>query len=199
MAMDVAAFTKQLREDGIEGARLEAEKIIAEAKRRAQHIIDEATSSAKKLKHDAQEEITQKVQRSEAEMKLVARDLILMVKKRIEEVAGGLLLEKVTQVLASDEVIKSALTEIVRQHHDVQDWELTTGRSLAKAAVEDLFKKAGARVKLAEGLKKTGFELRAKDGAEVLEVTDESVVEAFQRLLSPELGKILDAWLASTR
>ncbi|NLI77937.1 MAG: hypothetical protein GX442_16045 [Candidatus Riflebacteria bacterium] len=197
MATDVASFTKQLREDGIEAARQEADKIIAEAKARAQHLIDEAASSVKKQKHDAQEEIAQKTQRSEAEMKLVARDLILMVKKKIEDVAAALLSEKVAAALSAEDVVKSSLVELLKQHPGNHDWELVTGQSLAKATVEDLFKKAGARVQLTEGLKKAGFELRQKDGAEVLEVTDESVVEAFRRLLSPELGKILDARLES--
>jgi V/A-type H+-transporting ATPase subunit E len=197
MATDVATFTKQLREEGIEAARQEAEKIIAEAKARAQHIIDEAASSVKKMKHDAQEEIAQKVQRSEAEMKLVARDLILMVRKKIEEVAAALLAEKVTEALRSEEVVKDALKALLAQHPGSHDWEVKTGQALAKAAIEDLFKKAGARVKLAEGLQKAGFELRQKDGAQVIEVTDESVVAAFKRLLSPELGKLLEMRLES--
>jgi len=199
MPTDVAAFTKQLREDGVEGARQEAEKIISEAKRRAQQIIDEATSAAKELKHDAQEEITRKLQRSEAEMKLAARDLILIVKKKIEAVATGLLLEKVSTSLEAEEVIKMSIAEIIKQQKPGLAWELKTGKALAKSVVEDLFKKAGARVKLAEGLGKAGFELRQADSAEVIEVTDESVVAAFGRLLSPELCKVLDALLETKK
>jgi hypothetical protein len=42
-------------------------------------------------------------------------------------------------------------------------------------------------------LKKAGFEMRQVEGNEVIEVTEDSITESFQRLLSPELKKIIEA------
>ena len=203
MATDVAAFAKQLREEGIEAAKQEAERIIAEAKAKAAQIVDEAKSSAAKLHQNAQEEIARKRQRSEAELKLVARDLILTVKGQIEQVAAGLLREKVAKALSTEEVVKASLIELMKNQSTGKEWEMTlgttVGQPLAQAVVGDLFQTTGASVKLSEGFKKAGFQLKGLGGTEVVEVSDESITEAFRRLLSPELQKILDSKIEASK
>jgi V/A-type H+-transporting ATPase subunit E len=203
MATDVAAFAKQLKEEGIEAAKREAETIISEAKAKAGRIIAEANGAAQKMKEDAAAEISRDRQRSEAELRLAARDQILGVKQQIERVASALLKEKVAQALSTEEVVKSALLELVRSQKTGREWELslgpTVGKPLAQAVVDELFKTDGAKVKLAEGLKRAGFELKTHAGTEVIDVSDESVTEVFRRLLSPELQKILDAELAADK
>jgi vacuolar-type H+-ATPase subunit H len=42
MGTDVASFAKQLKEDGIDAARKEAEKIVADAKKEAGKILENA-------------------------------------------------------------------------------------------------------------------------------------------------------------
>lgn len=195
MATDVAEFARQLKEEGIEAARLEGEKIIAEANAKAEQIISAAKASAEKMLQDADAEIVRKSQRSESELKLVARDLILSVRRQIEEVAQQLLKGKTAQLLASDEVIKSALIELIRCQKTGREWELalgpTVGEPIAQVVLDDLFKSEEARVKLTDSFKTAGFQLKSRAGTEVIEVSAESVAEAFRRLLSPELQQIL--------
>jgi V/A-type H+-transporting ATPase subunit E len=197
MATDVAEFARQLKEEGIEAAKKEAESIIAEAKAKAGEILAEAKSSAEKFQQVAQEEIARNRQRSEAELGRTARDLILGLKSQVEQVAAVLLREQVGQAFAMEEVVKAAIMELVRTQKTGRAWELalgpTVGKTLAEAVVADLFRTAGAEVKLGEGFKRAGFELRVQGESEVIEVSDASVAEAFRRLLSPELQKILDA------
>ncbi|MBF0395274.1 MAG: hypothetical protein HQK78_00705 [Desulfobacterales bacterium] len=197
MITDVVTFAKQLKEDGIVAGREEAEKIILEAKNKADQIIEEANNLSQKLKIEAEDEIGRRKKRSEAELKLAARDLILNVKGSIENIAFALLKEKVSEVLSSEEVIKSALIEVIKTQKAGRDWELSLGtaigKPLSKVVVEDLFKKAGAKVKVSEGFKKAGFELKSLSGTEVIEISDESMTETFRRLLSPELQKIIDS------
>ena len=49
MGIDVATFTKQLREDGIDAARREAEKILADAKAKAEHEKEQAKAAPEKM------------------------------------------------------------------------------------------------------------------------------------------------------
>jgi len=197
MATDVAEFAKQLKEEGIEAARLEADKIIAEANAKAEQIIKEAKSSTQKMLQETEAEISRKFQRSEAELKLVARDLILNVKRQIEQVAQDLLKGKTAQLLSSEEVIRAALMELIKCQKTGKEWELalgpTVGEPLAQTVVDELFKSHEAQLKLTDGFKKSGFQLKTKAGTEVIEVSDDSIADAFRRLLSPELQKILDA------
>ena len=201
MAMDVATFTRQLREDGVSAARQEAEGILAEAKQRAQAIEQEGRQAAAQALKEGEARIQKERQRTEAELKLVARDLLLGVKKRIEAVAVTLLREHIGATLGSAEVVKAAVVELLKQQKSGQDWELalgpTVGRNLAEAVVKDLFKTAEARGKLAQALTQEGFALRDKN--EVIEVTEESVAEACRRLMSTELRKLLDGIFAKTK
>lgn len=197
MATDVAAFAKQLKEEGIDAARQEAERIIAEAQAKAAQMIEEAKSSVQKIHQEAQEEIARQRQRSEAELKLVGRDLILNVKQQIEGVAVSLLREKVGKALSTEEVLRNALSELIKSQKTGKEWEVTLGptigQPLAQAVVEDLFKESEAQIRLADGFMKAGFQMKTAGGSEVIEISDESVTEAFRRLLSPELQKILDS------
>lgn len=203
MATDVAEFAKQLREEGIEAARLEAERIIAEARAQAEQITREARLGRQKMLEETEQEITRKFQRSEAELKLVARDLMLNVKRQIEQVAQELLKQKTGELLSLEEVLKAAIIELVRSQESGREWELalgkTVGEPLARAVVEGLFNSENARMKLIEGFQKAGFQLKPAGGSEVIEVSDDSLAEAFRRLLSPELQKLLDAKITAAR
>jgi V/A-type H+-transporting ATPase subunit E len=196
MAMDVATFAKQLKEDGIDAARVEAEKILSDARAKAEALKKEGEAAAQKRLQNIEEEAIKFRQKAEAELRLVARDLLIDVKRQIEKTMGILLKDKIAGALALDEVVKSAILELLKTQKSGKEWELalgpTIGKSLAAAAVTELFKTAGAQAKLVEGFKGAGFELKAKGGTEVIEVSDDSVASAFRLLLSPELIKLLD-------
>lgn len=196
MGTDVAAFAKQLKEDGIDAAKKEAEGILAEARKEAKKLLDSAKSEVEKMEKDAESRIAQKRTNSEAEIQLAARDLMSSFRKRIEEVGTQLLKGKVAENLNDKEVIKNAISDLLKTQKTGQEWELALGEKLGKSLadiVNSLFKAEGASVKLVEELKKAGFELKASQGNEVIEVTEDSISESFKKLLSPELKKILDA------
>jgi V/A-type H+-transporting ATPase subunit E len=196
MASDVAAFAKQLREEGIEAAKQESEAILSEARSKAAKIIEEAESAAKKTQQEMQDAVERNRRRSEAELKLVARDLILKIKQQIEQVAAWLLKGKVAEALSIEETLKTAIIEVVKSNRSTKDWEVSlgpvVGEPLAKVVIENLFKEAGAEVKLTEGFKRAGFTLTSQSGSQVIEVSDDSLTDVFRSLLSPELQKMID-------
>jgi len=194
MGMDVATFAKQLREDGIEAAKAEATKILADARKEAEKIVSAAQADAAKLEKEAKQRIQQDKVRSEDEMKLVARDLVNSFRKNIEAVGARLLKDKVAEGLNEKEVIKTAIVEMLRIQSDKKDWEVSLSAKIAKPLADVVmaqFKEKGAVAKLGQELNKAGFEMRAGGGSEVFELTDESVTETFKKLLSPELKKLL--------
>ena len=90
MGTDVASFAKQLREDGIEAAKEESAKILADARKEAEKIVNSAKSEAAKVEKEAQTRISQNQNSSESEMRMVARDIIIGLKKKIEEIGTNL-------------------------------------------------------------------------------------------------------------
>jgi V/A-type H+-transporting ATPase subunit E len=194
MGMDVATFAKQLREDGIEAAKSEAAKIIADARKEAEKIVSNAQAEVAKLEKEARHKIEQEKVRSEDEMKLVARDLVSSFRKRIEEVGARLLKAKVAEGLNEKEVVKTAISEMLKTQPDKKDWEVSLGAKVGKPLADVVmasFKEKGAVAKLGQELTKAGFEMKAGGSSEVFELTDESVTETFKKLLSPELKKLL--------
>jgi cell division septum initiation protein DivIVA len=84
---DAAAFARQLRQDGIEAARAEAADIIKEARAQAAEIVQHAREAAGKTREEALSEIERDRQRFSAEIRLLARDTMLSVKRDIERLA----------------------------------------------------------------------------------------------------------------
>ena len=196
MGTDVASFAKQLREDGIEAAKEEAAKILADARKEAEKIVNTAKSDAAKVEKEAQTRIAQNQSSSESEMRMVARDIIIGMKKKIEEIGTALLKEKVAESLNDKDILKVAITELLKNQQSGKDWEVSLNEKVAKPLADYVvasFKDNGAVAKLVSGLKKAGFEAHATGENEVFEVTDESITESFRKLLSPELKKLLEA------
>ncbi|MDD3000121.1 MAG: hypothetical protein PHF29_00015 [Candidatus Riflebacteria bacterium] len=194
MGTDVASFAKQLKEDGIEAAKAEAAKILEEAQKKADKIINAAKAESDKLEKETQTRIQQNRTRSEDEMRLVARDLLINFRKKIEEVGVNLLQGQVAEALNSEEVIKTAITELLKEQSSGKNWEVSLsdklGQNLAQIVLS-MFKAKGADTKLGETLTKAGFEVR--HGNEVFEVTEDSITESFKKLLSPALKKLLES------
>jgi V/A-type H+-transporting ATPase subunit E len=192
MGTDIASFAKQLKEEGIEAAKAEAAKIIEEAQKKAEKIISTAKSDSEKLEKDTQTRIQQNRVRSEDEMRLVARDLIINFKKKVEDVGVDLLKGKVAETLKDDAIVKSAVKDFLKDKKGDLDWEVSFGKDYSeKLAKEIVAMFKGNSAKLGEAINKAGFEI--KQGNEVFEVTEDSVTEAFKQLLSPALKKLLEA------
>jgi V/A-type H+-transporting ATPase subunit E len=195
MGNDVASFAKQLKEDGIEAAKKEAESILKEAEKEADKLLNDSKAQIEKLENEAQKRIAQKRANSEAEIRLAARDLMNSFRNRIENTGCMLLQGKIAETMNDQKVVKEAISELLKNQKTGQEWEVSLGKKIAKPLAEtvvSLFKEKDAQVKFGEELKKAGFELRNKDGNEVIEVTEESVTDSFRKLLSPELRKIID-------
>ncbi|MDD3147104.1 MAG: hypothetical protein PHD82_07365 [Candidatus Riflebacteria bacterium] len=196
MGTDVATFARQLREDGIEAAKAEAAKILAEARKEAEKIVNAARNEAAKVEKESQNRIQQNRHRSEDELKLVARDLVNAFRKKIEETGTRLLKGKVAESLNDKEIIRTAVSELLKSQQSGQKWEITLGEKIARPLAETvaaIFKEKGAMVELTGEMSKAGFEIRAAGSNEVFEVTEDSITETFRKLLSPELKKLLEA------
>lgn len=196
METDVAAFARQLKQDGIDAAHAEAARILEKARAEGAEILQQAQAAAERLLSGARSEIESQRRRHDVEIRLVARDAMLQVKEVIERVTQQLLRRPIGEALASDEVVRAAIGELVRGSAQAQEWEIRVGRRIGKdlvqAAVNDLFKGSDASVTLVEEFRRSGLEFRTGAG-EVLELSEDSVAEVFRRLMSPELSKIVDS------
>ncbi len=193
---DVATFAQQLKQDGIDAARIEAERILADARNQATAIETQARQNAERLRAEAEAQSRQLRERAEAEMRLVARDLIGMAKAQLDQVLLRVLALDAAKALSDRPIVEGALREVLRDCGR-GDWTLTLGESTANAlgadALARLFGSDAARVAVRGKLAEAGFEVVPPEGNQVLEITASSVAEQFRRLLAPELAKLVDA------
>jgi vacuolar-type H+-ATPase subunit E/Vma4 len=194
---DVAAFARQLRQDGIDAARAEAERILAEARSEAGEIRRQAEEAAAAATAEARVGIERERQRFAVEIGMAARDTMLKARKQIEGVVMSLLRARIDNALATDEIVRTAIVELIRNPAPGSAWEISVGprigKALVEAAISDLFKGREAAVAVMEEFGVTGLEFRADGGAEVLELSEESVAAAFRQMMSPELNRLIDS------
>lgn len=196
MDTDVAAFAKQLRQDGIDAARADAERILGEARREAAEILRRAHDDAEATKTSAREAVEKERQRFAVEIGIAARDAMLKTRREIEGVVMRLLRAKVGDALATDEVVRAAIVEVIRNPDPGGAREIAVGPRIGKALVEatvsELFKGREGAIAVVEEFGLAGLEIRTGEGAEVIELTEESVAEVFRQMLSPELTRLID-------
>jgi len=193
---DVAAFARQLKEDGVDAAHAEAARILAEARARAAEILEQARAGAEAAQAAARAGIEGERRRFTVEIQMVARDTMLRVRQEIERVAMRLLRAQIADALAAEEIVRTALVELIRSPGPGSEWEVAVGprigKALAAAVVSDLFKGREASIALVEEFGRSGLELRTAGGTEALELSEESVAEAFRQWISPELNRLID-------
>ena len=197
MDTDVAAFARQLRQDGIEAAKADAERILADARGQAALIQRQAREVAAATQAEAQAAISRERQRFAIELGMAARDAMLRTRQDIERVVMRLLRTRIDGALAADEIVRKAIVELIGSAAPGRAWEIAVGpglgRELVEAAVSDLLKGRAATVAVVEEFGRSGLEFRVADGGEVLELSEASVAEAFRRLISPELARLIDS------
>ena len=122
--------------------------------------------------------------------------VILFNGSRNEKGSTYTALNLVAESLNDKEIIKVAITELMKNQQSGKNWEVSLSEKVAKPLADVVvasFRDNGAVAKLVTGLKKAGFEAHITGENEVFEVTDESITESFRKLLSPELKKLLEA------
>lgn len=197
MDTDIAAFAKQLKQDGVDAARAEADAILAEARARAAAILEKARADAEAAQAAAQAAIEGERRRFAIEIQMLARDTVIQTRQQIERVVMRLLQARIGDALATDAIVRTALVELIGSARPGSEWEVAVGprigKALVEAAVSDLFKGREASIALVEEFGRTGLEFRTAGGAEALELSEESVAEAFRQMMSPELSRLIDS------
>lgn len=194
MGTDLATFAKKLREDGIESARAEGAKILAEAEKKAQNIIAQAQAKALELEKQNQDKMARDKKRAEDEIKLIFRDLMKAFHKSIESAGTRLLKTQIGKAINEKEILKGIIELLLKAHSSGTAIEIAPGGEKAQdlgKLVISLLKDKGVTGILVEEIEKTGFEARISGSNEVFEITDESIAQSLKELLSGELKKYL--------
>ena len=191
MEVQLESLVRSIKSDGVESARKEAANIIAQAKEESQRIIahaqEEATQTRQRAKADA-EKLKQTV---EDALRQSARDMVLAVRKNMEELFRKLLQQDVANVL-SGESLERIILSLLKGWALDSSVDIQLSAADADALSESLIKKLKDEllnedfaIKPLEGMK-AGLRISFRNGTAYFDFTDEEISNALARLLSPK-------------
>lgn len=197
MELQLQELLDRIQRDGVEAARAEAEKILAETEARRKAILVEADREASDIVARAKAQATRAEESGRAALAQASRDLLLSVRSRIQAI-----LETVTRA----EVEATYGPEVVAQALPAVLGALATGgaEDLSVLLPADLLKKVESQLtaRLATAIKGgaalsssadvgAGFRVSEKGGAAYYDFSASAVAEILSRHLNAQLAEIL--------
>lgn len=201
MADSIESFVSKLQDEGVEAGRKEAEKIRAEARQEADRIVKDAQEKAEKIRQDAERDAEDTRQRGRTDLELAARDTVLRLRETLERALETVLVRGAETSLGDVEFLKGLIHDVVMQYAQADREGETSVEIRVSDEVKDQLtewcrqqlapeaQEAGAAVDIQGALAEAGFEYQVQDAN--VEVTQASVVETLQDLVSPRLRDML--------
>ncbi len=195
-------LTDRLYGEGLEKGRLEADRLVAEAKEKAAAILAEAKAEAEQIVKKAEDKAADTEKNSMTEISLAGRQAVAKIKS---ELAGVIIAKTSTEAVKAAtvdaEFVKKLLLEVAKNWSGAA--ERVSLKALLPAALEAEFAKvfeASAKELLAAGVEvgyskevKSGFKVGAKDGGYYISFTDESFEALLDEYLREKVSQLLFA------
>ncbi len=198
MSIHVQELIDKIKNEGVEAAEREAEKIISEAGEKAARIIKNARAEADSHKAQAEKEIKKQEAASRDALKQAARDILIGLEKKIIAQFEAVLTESVGDAMSS-ELTEKLILELAGAWADKGEEGLKIvlssrdARELESALKGKLAQRFKEGVEILPSPKVTkGFRIGGKDGA-FYNFTTEGVAEVLAETLSADLAETLKA------
>ena len=169
-------------------AQIQAKKIIADAKDKAETIIEQANTEARKAKENG-----------EAVLQHAARDLMLAVKDQIRALFDKIIATNITATLTGKEfssIIGQVIDKYIKKGKQSSDVTLLLSPGDLKKLKNTFIARFKEKFKDKLEIKPTpnisaGFTISFDKGKSCYEFTDESLVECLSAYLNQELAQLL--------
>ena len=195
-------LTDRLYGEGLEKGRVEADRLVAEAKEKAAAILAEANAEAEQIVKKAEAKAADTEKNSMTEIQLAGRQAVAKIKS---ELAGVIIAkassEAVKAATVDAEFVKKMLLEVAKNWSG--NAEQISLKALLPAALEAEFAKvfeASAKELLAAGVEvgyskevKSGFKVGEKEGGYYISFTDESFEALLDEYLREKVSQLLFA------
>jgi len=193
----IKEITEYLKTSVVDPAKEEKAKLIEEGEQEKQEIIAKAKEEAEKIIKNAQNEAQTLKQNTESALKIAAKQAMDRVKLAIEkEILNFTAKEPVKQAMKSDEVIKSFVSEVIKQYSESNiNFAITLGEDVKASVtsfIEQEIKAKGLKgIEISKDSLPSGFSISFAENSLKIDFTEESVFELFTEYLRPELRESL--------
>ena len=192
-------LTDKLYQEGLSKGRQEGEALLAEAKKQATDIVEEAKTQAEAILAQARKDAADYKTKVESDLKMASAQALQATKKDLENMVVSKIADtQVSKALSAPDFIKGIITEVARKFNaeEAADLELVLPESLKKE-LEPFVKNELASL-LKGGVDATfskkvagGFNIGPKDGGWFISLTDESFKDLIGAYLRPVTKKLL--------
>lgn len=197
----VKKICEVLRQETLEPALQEAEKILTDAKTRGDQIIEEAKAKSKKMVEEAEKEIEKKNQIFKASLNQGARQSIEWLKQEIEErLLNQNLFEIIAKATSSPQVIADMVTSLIKAIEDEgleTDLSAIIPSTVETQAVNELLGKEILNIlkekSVVIGTQKGGVELKLHKDNITLDLSDSALLELMTRYIRKDFQQFFFA------
>lgn len=197
MEVKLENLIEQIKKEGIDSARKEADKIIRDAEKQAASIMAGAEKEAEARKEKAGNEAEKFRKSAELAVKQAGRDTLLLVKSRLVDMLDRVFKCQIDETL-SPEVLRELILKILDQWENDQPVDVILNKKDKSRLEKLLFQgvrkslKKEITLKVSDDIEK-GFRIGIKDGDVYYDFSDESLAEMMGQFLNPRIREILDS------
>ena len=193
MTQDLQQLLEKIQRDGADKAKVEADRLLEQARAQAKATAEAARSEASRIKADARQEAESFERRAEETIRQAARDTVLNVEKAITGLFANLLLKEVTAALDSTEVVACLAADAVHAYLDGKtEVEVTAASKLADVLRAKLAAEAAAGLTVVtDETTGAGFRIRLAGGRIEHTFTGAAVADSLARQLRPVLAALM--------
>ena len=188
MSEDIQGLLEKINREGVEKARAEADKIIADAKAKAADIVKAANAEAAKAKADAEKAAEDYAARAAVTVRQAERDTILKIESSVTTLLENVLKKDVDLALADEKTAVALVAEAVKGL--VGSVEVAASPKLAAALKAQLASQGDITVVTDETFG-TGFAVKTEGGRVEHAFTGEVISGELAKRLRPDLAKLL--------
>lgn len=175
MELQIQELVSSIQKEGIEVAKAEADRIIAEANEKAAAIIAQAKSEAERIEAKSKKEIDLMKDSAKVGAEHAQRDAMLSFKDAVQAKFENLLEADVAKVVQGDTLaalIKAAMADENPADYAAEVAEVTEG--LKSELAEQI--RSGMEIRISPNVR-YGFRLAAKDGSGYFDCSDEELTK----------------------
>lgn len=193
MTEDLQQLLEKIQRDGVDKAKSDADKILADARAQAKALTDQAKADADKMKSEAEKEAEAFGRRAEETIRQAARDTVLNVEKSVTDMLSAILLKDVQKTMDNTNFVKELVAEAVKTYlNGKEDIAVAAGQKLADVLRSELASKAANGVTIiTDENTGAGFSVRLSKGRIEHTFTGAAVADALSKQLRPRLAALL--------
>lgn len=189
-------LTEQIYQEGIEKARMQSAKMIAEAEAEKALLLKKAKAQADGILEEAQREANRLHESVESELQLKSKQFISDLKAKIEGLLSEKIVETTTRAALLDvNFIQAAIIEVLKHWQNPKDLELVLPKSLEdkiNTAFSQRIKELAPNMTITfESALNAGFRIARKEDHYQISFSDDDFIEIFKTYLSQQTNQVL--------